>query len=169
MASFKYKVDGIQQTMTLLRNFEKGFRTKTLRKAGNEASKIGVRVMKAHAPPKNPDWGTGTWRKSIGRKVKVYRSATLVYIVGPRSKVQAVAGKLKSRFWRDSQGRIRKAPVKGFKQPQEKFRRRRPVLYSHLLEPKRHVIAISVKISRPQEMRAIEKVLREAVASPAHP
>jgi hypothetical protein len=168
--SFKWKFTGTQELMHLLLNFDKKFRNKHLRKAGNEASKIAAKSLKAHAPKKNRAWGTGFWKRSIGRKVLVYRGTLLVYIVGPRSKVIGVAPGLKWRFWRDKQGRIRKAPVARFKNAGAAkamtFRKRRPVNYSHLLERRHHPIQRSLQASRPAELRALTAVLAAAVKNP---
>lgn len=166
--SFKYKTHGVQETMTLLLNFPRKLRTKTLRKAGNEASKLGLKTMKQLLPPKNRTWGTGYLRKSLGRKVIVYKGLVLVYLVGPRSKFFAIFD-LEFRFWRDSQGRIRKAPTAGFKTAgpgAESYKRRRPVNYMHLVNRRHDILRRAMQRSRPQELRAMERVLREAVENP---
>src|SRR5262249_13600056 len=56
-------------------------RKKVLRKAINEASKIVLKAAKANVPR-----ASGLLKKSLGRKVKVYRaSGTVVAIIGPRT------------------------------------------------------------------------------------
>lgn len=157
MSSFKYKLTGVQETITRLHNFGTRLRRKVLTKCGNEASKIALKTMKANPPPRKA-WGTGTWRKSLGRKVKVYVTV-MWYVVGPRSSFIANP-KQKFRFWRDKNGRVRKSPA-----PTGYTRKFRPVLYTHLIEPKHGMIRRSVQQSRAQEEKAIARVLSEAMAT----
>ena len=84
-APFSYKITGIQETITRLQTWEKKFRQKTLRQAGNDGSKIALKALKAIAPKQ-----TGTWAKSLGRKVAVKDGLRLWYGVGPRSSYHAM-------------------------------------------------------------------------------
>lgn len=160
--SFKHSVEGVQQTLSRLMEVKQGIRGKVLRKAGNEASKVALRALKAAAPAKT-EWGTGHWKKSLGRKVKVYGSK-MVYLAGPRSKYVGF-GKLKHRYWRDANGKVRKAPVDRFKEPNERFQKRRPVFYSHLIHKRHDTFGKAARAARAQEEAAINRVLDEWAGS----
>lgn len=158
MSAVKFKFTGVAQTMQRLVQCKRRVQTKWLRKAGNEASKVALRMLKSNSPPRNRAWGTGTWRKSLGRKVQPFRRGVGVwYGVGPRSKYVATPAR-KFKYWRDKLGRVRKMPVEGYTP------RYRPALYSHLIEPKHHMIKRSMQQSRGAQQAAITKVLTDAMA-----
>lgn len=84
--SFRYKLTGIQETIARLQQFDTKFRRSVLRRAGNEGSRIALAALKSTAPKQ-----TGTWRKSLGRKVQVKNGGlTLWYGAGPRSSYYAM-------------------------------------------------------------------------------
>ena len=187
--SFKFKIDGIQKTLERLHEFPKKLKKKWLKKAGNEGSKVALKALKANAPAKKKDWGTGMWKKSLGRKVKVFDGRVVWYAAGPRSKYRG-EGPLKYRFFRYRSehdkpspgkyaekkrtykqnkhgfvaGKIYRIPITS-KTP-EKFARgrSRPVLYSHLIERKHGTIRRAMEQSIQQQRAAIQRVLEEAMA-----
>lgn len=81
--AFKWKIVGIQPTINRLQAFKKRFRAQVLRKVGNAASPVVLKALKANAPVKS-----GTWKKSLGRKVGVKKDR-LWYGAGPRSSFYA--------------------------------------------------------------------------------
>jgi len=79
--AIKAQIDGLGQVLARLQEADKKVRRKLLRQAVNEAGKIVLAAAKARVPK----GATGQLRRSLGRKVKVYRSSgTAVAIVGPR-------------------------------------------------------------------------------------
>lgn len=74
------KIDGLSDLLKRLDSLEKKIRKKAVRKAAGEAGKIVLKDAK-----KGARTDTGLLRKSLGRKVKVYKgSGVAVAIVGPR-------------------------------------------------------------------------------------
>jgi len=201
--AFKWKITGIKASVERLQRFKTRFRTKALRKAGNAASPIVLKALKANAPVKS-----GTWKKSLGRKVVVNKDR-LWYGAGPRSSFYATVtfnpgkgrvrgqsfttkkgqtkqgggfgrktgslggtvGTLKKSkkgpsgvpalFWRDRSGRVRAMPL---------VHKRRPVLYSHLIEKgsktskAHHVIQRTAQSVRGRADAAAQDALAEAIA-----
>lgn len=156
--SFKFSVTGIQETISRLATFDKKFRSKTLRKAGNEASKLALRAMKANAPVAKKDYGpSGGLRKSLGRKVQVKNGGLrLWYGVGPRTKWMTTVAKA-NKYWRDSKGRMRKAPISW-------NRKEQPSRRAHLSEKKSEFISRTQAGTRHQQEAALQRVLAEAMS-----
>ncbi len=76
--AIKAKLEGLDRALALLRELPKKLAKKTLRAGVNQATKLLLSEAKSRVPP-----STGLLRKSLGRKVKVYKGA-VVGIVGPR-------------------------------------------------------------------------------------
>lgn len=77
----KEKVVGLGDCLRVLDNLKRATRGKILRKALGAAGKLILWKAKSLAPKE-----TGLLRKSLGRKVKVYRESGVgVVIVGPRT------------------------------------------------------------------------------------
>lgn len=165
---FKWKVTGPAGTVERLKTFKKALRSKTLRKAGQEGSKVILPEMKSATPKSKKDWGPGgSLRRSMGRKVSVKRDR-MWFGVGPRTKWMRAVAKA-NRFWRDKSGRIRKAPLKGFKSPATRewgpggTRFERPSRRAHLSEKKTNFMRrVSVQMRGRAEM-AMARVLEQAV------
>lgn len=96
------KIDA-SDVVARLRDLEKKTRTKLTRKAATAAGKILYKSMRANLTAKR----TGTLRKSLGQKVKLYKNGVAVAIAGPR---------------------------KGFKTTDDFGRPVDPVNYAHLVE-----------------------------------
>lgn len=74
------RVEGLEEVLKQLDEFPKKLRNKHLKKAVNDASKTVLQGAKARCPRES-----GLLRKSLGRKVKVYRhSGVVMGIVGAR-------------------------------------------------------------------------------------
>lgn len=74
------RVEGLEEAVKALEGVDKKVRRKAIRKAVGEAGKIVLKSAKSDVRKK-----TGLLRKSLGRKVKVYRgSGVAAAIVGPR-------------------------------------------------------------------------------------
>lgn len=155
--SFKFSITGIQETISRLSTFEKKFRTKALRKAGNAASKVVLRAMKSNVPIAKKDYGKGgSLKRSLGRKVVVKGGLRLWYGVGPRTKYMKMVAKA-NRFWRDKQGRIRKAPIKW-------ERKEQPSRRAHLSEKPTHFIERTSKSTYKLAQKAIENTLARSMS-----
>jgi HK97 gp10 family phage protein len=77
----KAELTGIKDLVGTLARLKKAVRNKLLRGAVGDGSKILLQAVKAKAPRES-----GLMRKSLGRRLKVYRnSGTVVGIVGPRT------------------------------------------------------------------------------------
>lgn len=146
-SSFKWVHTKWDQETQMLIARMKAFRAsvgrKMLRRAASDASKIHLQELKAAAPAKGKEWSTGSWRKSLGRKVRVYNTyqdrTVVFWAVGPRS-ARIYHPKQKAKYFRRN-GKLHRVPITS-KTP-EKFKTRKywPVLYSHLIEPKHKMIA----------------------------
>lgn len=153
--AFRWRMEGIADTVNRLQMFKRNLRTKVLRKAGNEASKIVLKEMKQNVPVAKGDYGpSGGLKKSMARKVQVKRDR-LWYGVGPRTSWLATVAK-KFRFWRDDKGRIRKAPLTW-------TRKEQPSRRAHLSEKKHRYIARTVRSTRAREQSTIKQVLADAM------
>jgi hypothetical protein len=161
MAGFSHKTTGVQQTFAKVREFGKRLRRSILMKTG----RAGAKPVKA-AMIRNARIDSQTWRKSIGTKVKVYDSGkpVLFFVVGPRSQYIALV-RLKAKFFRDRQGRLRRIPLERSRQPERFLQKRRPVMYSHLIERKYRVIERTTNQTRAASEAAMAGVLAEAVES----
>lgn len=74
------KIEGVEALVKSLEDLDAKLRKRVLKKAVGEASKMVLRAAKAGVRK-----DTGLLKKSLGRKVKVYRhSGVVVAIVGPR-------------------------------------------------------------------------------------
>ena len=83
ISSYKIKgtVDGLQSILKSIDGLNKSLKNKLLRRALGEAGKLILKVAKTRAPRE-----TGILKKSLGRKVKIYRQTGVgVAIVGPRT------------------------------------------------------------------------------------
>lgn len=81
MFKIQGKIEGLGEVLARLDGVEKKTKKKILRKAVGQAGKILLKAAKQRAQKKS-----GLLRKSLGRKVKVYRnSGVAVAIVGPRT------------------------------------------------------------------------------------
>lgn len=79
--AIKGRVEGLEEVLKALDAVDKKIRRKAIRQAVGAAGKIVLAAAKQKVP-KN----SGLLRKSLGRKVKVYRgSGVAVAIVGPRA------------------------------------------------------------------------------------
>lgn len=78
--SIRARVDGLQDILRKLDELPKKLRNKFLRRAVSDAAKLILWSARARTPRR-----FGILKKSLGRKVKVYRrSGTMVAIVGAR-------------------------------------------------------------------------------------
>ena len=76
----KGKIEGLRDVLAALDNVEKKVKKKAIRKAAGVAGTIVLKAAKARARK-----ATGLLRKSLGKKIKVYKSGAVgVAIVGPR-------------------------------------------------------------------------------------
>lgn len=74
------RVEGLADVLSALDGVSKKIKRKGIRKGVNVAGKIVLRAAKAKVPNKS-----GLLKRSLGRKVKVYRSTGVaVAVVGPR-------------------------------------------------------------------------------------
>lgn len=84
--AFKFHITGIQASLQRLQQFPSKLRRGILKAAGNAGSKIALDWLKANAPKK-----TGTWKKSLGRKVAIrHGGLRLWYGAGPRTAIYAM-------------------------------------------------------------------------------
>ena len=154
----KTRMTGMDNTLKRLMTFTRRFRSAALRKAGMAGSKITLAAMRQNTPVRKKDYGTGgATKKSLGRKVKVRDGGTrLWYGVGPRTQwTRTVTHNV--RFWRDKQGRIRRAtsPWTENQQPSRKM---------HFVEKVHHPIRRSHVQTRRQAEQAVLAVLASEMA-----
>ena len=91
----KAQVDGLADLLARLNGLKRQVASRILRKAVAEAGKIILKVAKQKAPRES-----GLLRKSLGRKVKVYRSSgTAVAIVGPRLGFKQVVRRARGKWF----------------------------------------------------------------------
>lgn len=81
MAGFtiKGKIEGLKDVTDALKAVDKKLRKKLIRKAVGEGGKLILKRAKQLVPK-----DTGLLKKSLGRKVKVYKNGVAVAVVGPR-------------------------------------------------------------------------------------
>lgn len=106
------QVDGLRELVSSLHKLDTKVRKKTVRKMCAEAGKLILKRAKSLAAKE-----TGLLRKSLGRKVKVYRSGVAVAVVGPRS---------------DSKFRQLVTRTKNRRKPRTEMAN--PIKYAHLVE-----------------------------------
>lgn len=132
------KIEGLEPLIKSLQALEKKAAKKILKDAVNEGSKLILKAAKANVPT-GP---TGLLKKSLGRKVKVYRNTgKVVAIIGPRS-----------GFKQTKQGKQLTALGKKFKDAGAN-----PVHYAHLVEFGRHAVS-------PQDAKVLAIAFPDAVA-----
>lgn len=78
MAVVEAKILGVPEVLAQLETLKRTARNKHVRKGVNDGTKLLLKVIKAKCPQE-----TGLLKKSLGRKVKAYKSA-IVGLVGPR-------------------------------------------------------------------------------------
>lgn len=83
----KEVVTGLDEVLSGLDGLKKSLRTKHLRKATNDIARNILWGAKARTPKRR-----GILYKSLGRKVKVYKSGVLVAIVGARKEYRQQVG-----------------------------------------------------------------------------
>lgn len=89
------KVEGLTDLLARLNGLKRQVASRILRKAVGEAGKVILKVAKQMAPRES-----GLLRKSLGRKVKVYRSSgTAVAIVGPRVGFRQVVRRTRGKWF----------------------------------------------------------------------
>ena len=92
------KVEGLAGVMATLDALDARLRGKTLRKAGRAAGQIIVKAAKANARAADE---TGQLRKSIGVKVRLYRTTgNLLVVVGPRTGFKADRVRERNKWFR---------------------------------------------------------------------
>lgn len=87
---FKIKMElgGIKDALKSLDGLKRGVQRRILRAAVTEASAPILQSARGHAPKR-----TGTFKRSLGKKVKTYsKSGTVVAIVGPRKGYKTQTG-----------------------------------------------------------------------------
>lgn len=114
------KVDDLDAVQHTLAGLKKSMRNKILRKAIRQASKATTKAAKANAPV-----DTGLLRKSIGSKIKTYKSGVVVAIIGPRTGYRRAV---------DRSGRRVKLIDVSRKSAPVDAEIRNPVNYAHLIE-----------------------------------
>jgi HK97 gp10 family phage protein len=111
----KMRITGLEELIRRLESLDPKMRRKTLKAAVNAGSRILLAEMKAGVPSSLND--TGLLRKSLGRRIKVYRqSGIVVAIVGPRRG-------FKQEIGMSSSGKYKGKPIY-----------RNPTRYAHLVE-----------------------------------
>ena len=78
MAVVDARIVGVPEVLAQLEALKRSARNKHVRRGVNEGTKLLLKAAKAKCPQE-----TGLLKKSLGRKVKVYRAA-IVGLVGPR-------------------------------------------------------------------------------------
>lgn len=166
MSNFTFAMTGADHLIRRVQELDKKMRRSVLMKAGRAAAKPLKATMIRSAPQDREVKPPNTWRKSVGTKVKIYLTATgavLFFAVGPRSDYK-VEVERKSIYFRDARGRVRKIPAESVKDRGRLTQRRRPVLYSHLIEPKHSTIARSIAQARTEIFQAYVDTLSEAIS-----
>lgn len=161
------KIQGMQETIKRLVAFDKKFRRATLRKAANEASKIVLQVMKSNVPQRKKEYGVrGATKKSLGRKVKVFKGGTAMwYGVGPRTKWKREVNHPVKFFQRA--GRIHRINLKDRPNadPLAGFENQQPSRKMHLVERKHGVIARTHHQTMARTQQIVKDTIEQAVAS----
>lgn len=161
------KIHGMQDTMKRLQAFDKKFRTQTLKKAGNEASKIVMAAMKSNTPQRKKEYGVrGATKKSLGRKVKVWKGGLrLWYGVGPRTKWKREVTHPVKFFSRG--GKVYRINLKDRPDADQfaAFENQQPSRKMHLVERKHGVIARTHAQTQARAQQTVRQVLAEAVNS----
>lgn len=76
---------GVELTIAKFRELSTKLKRKTLVQMGNAGTRILLKQMKAAAPVSRDKFEPGLLRRSLGRRVKVYRSGTILWAgAGPR-------------------------------------------------------------------------------------
>jgi len=164
MASFRINVTGIRETISRIQNWDKKMRRAGLLKIGRAGAKPVKAAMIRNAPQDKNAKPPNTWRKSVGSKVKIYRSGTVMFfVVGPRAGYTANVV-LKTKFFRGKDGRIHPIPIDRSKRPEMFNQMRRPSKYSHLVEAHGHVIAQTKGQTRAAAVGAMQEKMAELVA-----
>lgn len=128
------KLEGLGPALGRLEKLRRGARGKILRKALNEGTKPVLSSAKGLAPRES-----GQLRKSLGKKVKVYReSGAAVGLVGPRSgfKRQVTVEKRKVSAVIGGKRTTRRIGAVVY---------RNPVRYAHLVELGRKAVSVKNK------------------------
>ena len=116
-------ITGVEELVKKLQTIEKKHARKAARTAIGEATKIVLKTAKALVPK-----DTGLLRKSLGRKVKVYRrNGVVTGLVGPRTNV---TDRLKSRKGRGVVAKLNEIVGKALNAEVAK----KPARYAHLVE-----------------------------------
>lgn len=152
--SVKVKLIIPPQAIPRMERFSRKQLSKALRQAGNEASKAMLPVLKSNTPVGKKEYGGGSLKKSLGRKVKI-KGGRMWAGAGPRTKWEKVVTK-KIKYWRDNKGRIRKAPLVW--QSTEKPSRR-----AHLSEKKTQFVSRTSRQTRAKTQAVVTAALTEAV------
>ena len=157
--SLNLKITGFQPLMERISALDKKVRNKTLRKVGNEGSKVLLKVAKQNVPVSKPEYGVGgSLKKAQGRKVQVKSGQMRVWFgAGARTKYQRTVTK-RFRFWRDKKGRVRKAPLAW-------ERKEQPSRRAHFSEKKTAFMSRSVQQATREVQTVMVDVMTEAVAT----
>jgi hypothetical protein len=163
------KIQGVERTVQRLQAFDRKLRTKWLRQAGNEASKILLKEMKQNTPTRKKDYGIGgATKKSLGRKVKVFGKGTAMwYGVGPRTKWTREVNHPVKFFRNKATGRIHKIKLKERQNadPLGGYENQQPSRKMHLVEKVHHVIRRSHQSTKRRCEQVVLATLAQAMAS----
>lgn len=158
----------MKRTIKRLQAFDKKLKTKWLRKAGNEASKVLHKEMKQATPTRKKGYGIGgATKKSLGRKVKVSNSGTrLWYGVGPRTKWTREVTHPVKFFRSKATGRIHRINLKEREDADSLagYENQQPSRKMHLVERVHHPIKRSHNATKSRCQQIVRQTLAQAMA-----
>ncbi len=129
-----------------------------LRPALSELGSVGVKAARAAVPR-----DTGSLKKSLGKRVRVYNGgATVVLVVGPRKDAKPKDGQPAKKG---------KFSTLILKRGGKTFRRVTPANYAHLVEygTRPHSLAAGDRMARPAKGKRAATQARQSAGGPAHP
>jgi HK97 gp10 family phage protein len=148
--TIKAQIDGVKDMLAALDGLKKAVRNRILKRAVNKGIKIILKAAKGRAPRES-----GLLKKSLGSKVKVYRSSGVVVgIVGPRKGFKGEVVRKKGRWF----------PVSVYSDP---------VRYAHLVElgtshaPAKPFLGPAVTGSRAAIRNAMAEEIRKGLEAQA--
>jgi hypothetical protein len=161
--AIQVKITGLQDSLKRLTSLDAKVRKKTLREALKAGAVELRKEARALAPVStDPRLVPGLLKASMGEKIKVYRSGTVVAIIGPRSGFKK--NKKTGQRERTAIGR-RAERVAGKKNLGKQALSQNPTQYAHLAGPGRKQTFMTDALANAQARagEAIKAVIEEAV------
>ncbi len=152
------RLDGLGALMAQMEGLKKSVQNRILRPATQKAAAVILAEAKAKVAVES-----GLLKKSLGVKIKTFPSGVVVALIGPRKE-----------FRKDRKTGKLKAVFKRTKVQSEKFVKRRPTQYAHLVEfgfvmrggrrvPARSFLRASLDAKKAEAERIMAQVIQEGL------